>query len=128
MANVGTVEGVDIITDMRLDDRLMIGKGKFKMAERYNGQAFLEKAVEAARKIREIYHIFGGYGDTSSPEGGLLGDVYECVADMISSYIAPITGNELNSDELNDITCEIMRMDKEGISDVIKKYCSNDHI
>lgn len=97
-------------------------KGKFKMKKQNMNRVFLENANEAARKIREIYHIFGGYGDTSSPEGGLLGDVYECVADMISSYIAPITGNELNSDELNDITCEIMHMDKEGIGSFIKKY------
>lgn len=89
----------------------------------YNEQVFFENANEAAGKIREIYHIFGGYGDTSSPEGGLLGDVYECVADMISLYLAPITGMELNSDELNDITCKVMRMDKEGIGDFIRKYC-----
>ena len=85
-------------------------------------QVFLENAIEAASKIREIYHIFGGYGETSSPEDGLLGAVYECVADMISSYIAPITGEELNSDDLNNITCEIMHMDKEGIGSFIKKY------
>lgn len=98
--------------------------GGFKMKKQTNNeQAFLEYANEAAGKIREIYHIFGGYGDQSSPETGLLGDVYECVADMISSYLAPITGIELNSDELNDITCEAMHMDKEGIGDFIKKYC-----
>lgn len=85
-------------------------------------QAFLENANEAATKIREIYHIFGGYGETSSPEDGLLGAVHECVADMISSYIAPITGKELNSDDLNNITCKIMHMDKEGIGGFIKKY------
>ncbi len=99
--------------------------GGFEMKEQtYKGQAFLENANEAAGKIREIYHIFGGYGSTSSPEGGLLGDVYECVADMISLYLAPITGMELNSDELNDITCKVMNMNKEGIGNFIKKYCN----
>lgn len=86
-------------------------------------QAFFENANEAATKIRDIYHIFGGYGDESSPEDGLLGKVYNCVAEMISVYIAPIIGKELNSDELNDITYKIMHMDKEGIGDFIKKYC-----
>lgn len=98
--------------------------GGYAVKEQYKGQAFLENANEAAGKIREIYHIFGGYGDTSSPEGGLLGDVYECVADMISLYLAPITGMELNSDELNDITCKVMNMNKEGIGNFIKKYCN----
>lgn len=86
-------------------------------------QAFLENANVAASKIREIYHIFGGYGETSSPEEGtLLGDVYACIGEMISIYLAPLTGIELNSDELNDITCEIMHMDREGIGSFIKKY------
>lgn len=88
-------------------------------------QAFLENANEAASKIREIYHIFGGYGDTSSPEDGLLGKVYDCVAEMISIYLEPITGKELHSDELIDITCEIMHMDNEGIRDFIEKYCTS---
>lgn len=86
-------------------------------------QTFLEYANEAATKIRDIYHIFGGYGDESSPEDGLLGKVYDCVAEMISIYLEPITGRELHSDDLNDITCEVMHMDKEGIGDFIKKYC-----
>lgn len=85
-----------------------------------NGQAFLENANEAAGKIREIYHIFGGYGSTSSPEEGtLLGDVYARVWDMVSLYLASITGKDPHSDELNDMACEIMHMDKEGIGDFI---------
>lgn len=86
-------------------------------------QAFLENANEAASKIREIYHIFGGYGDTSSPEDGLLGKVYDCVAEMISIYLEPVTGRELHSDDLNDITWEIMHMDKDDIGNFINKYC-----
>ncbi|MCI8373811.1 MAG: hypothetical protein HFI75_15780 [Lachnospiraceae bacterium] len=85
-------------------------------------QAFLENANEAAIKIRDIYHIFGGYGDESSPEDGLLGELYVRVWDMVSLYLAPITGKELNSDELNDITYEVMYMDKERIGGFIKKY------
>lgn len=86
-------------------------------------QAFLENANEAATKIREIYHIFGGYGETSSPEEGtLLGDVYACLGEMVSIYLVPLTGIELHCDELNDITCEIMHMDKEGIGSFIKIY------
>lgn len=88
----------------------------------YNEIMFLENAIEAAKKIREIYHIFGGYGDESSPEDGLLGNVYDCVAEMISIYLAPITGKEIHSDDLNDLTVEIMRMDKEGIRSFIEKY------
>lgn len=88
-------------------------------------QAFLENANEAATKIRDIYHIFGGYGDESSPEDGLLGKVYDCVADMISIYLEPITGKELYSDELNDITCKAMYINKEEIGDFIRKYCTS---
>lgn len=88
-------------------------------------QAFLENANEAASKIREIYHIFGGYGDESSPEDGLLGKVYDCAAKMISLYLAPITGKEVNSDDLNGITCEIMHMDKNEIGNFVKKYCDS---
>ena len=87
----------------------------------YNEEEFLKNAVEAATKIREIYHIFGGYGETSSPEEGtLLGDVYACVAEMISIYLVPITGKELYCDELNDITLETMHLDKEEIGNFVK--------
>lgn len=86
---------------------------------------FLEYANEATTKIREIYHIFGGYGDESSPEDGLLGKVYDCVAEMISIYLEPITGKELHSDDLSDITCEAMHVDKEKIRDFIEKYCTS---
>lgn len=86
---------------------------------------FLEYANEAATKIREIYHIFGGYGDESSPEDGLLGNVYDCVAEMISIYLEPITGKELHSDELNDITLKAMYVDKEKIRDFMEKYCTS---
>ena len=87
---------------------------------------FLEYANEATTKIREIYHIFGGYGDTSSPEEGtLLGDVYACVAEMISVYLVPLTGKELHCDVLNDMTVELMHIDKKGIGDFIKRYCQS---
>lgn len=86
-------------------------------------QMFLEYANEATTKIREIYHIFGGYGESSPEEGTLLGDAYACIWEMISLYLAPITGKELDSDELSDMTVEIMHIDKEGIGDFIKKYC-----
>ena len=83
------------------------------MKEQYNEQAFLENANEAATKIREIYHIFGGYGKTSSPEEGtLLGDVYARIWDMVSLYLVSITGKDLYSDEINDMT-----------RDIIKEYC-----
>lgn len=96
------------------------------MIEQYKGQTYLEYANEAATKIREIYHIFGGYGDTSSPEEGtLLGDVYACIGEMILLYLAPITGKEMHSDELNNMTVEIMHIKKEVIRDFIKKYCDS---
>lgn len=87
-------------------------------------QAFLENALEAATKIRDIYHIFGGYGDESSPDDGLLGAVYNYVAEMISIYLEPITGRELHSDDLTDITCDAMHINKEEIGDFIRKYCT----
>ena len=86
-------------------------------------QTFLEYANEAATKIRDIYHIFGGYGDESSPEDGLLGKVYDCLGEMISIYLEPITGKELHSDDLNNMTVELMYVDKKKIRDFIEKYC-----
>lgn len=88
-------------------------------------QAFLENALEAATKIRDIYHIFGGYGEESSPDDGLLGKVYDCVANMISIYLEPITGKELYSDDLNEITWEAMHVNKEEIGNFIRKYCDS---
>jgi len=88
-------------------------------------QIFLENANEAATKIREIYHIFGGYGSESSPEEGtLLGDAYACIGEMISLYLASVTGKEMHSDELNNITVEMMYADKAEIESFIKKYCN----
>jgi len=55
------------------------------MREQYKGREFLENTNKATTKNREIYHIFGGYGNTSSPEEGtLLGDVYASISEMIS--------------------------------------------
>lgn len=48
--------------------------------------------------------------------------MYDCVAEMISVYLEPVTGKELHSDDLNDITWEIMHMDKEEIRSFIKRY------
>lgn len=89
----------------------------------YNGQTFLECANEAMSKIREIYHIFGGYEDQRPEEDTLLGDTYDCISDMISLYLAPMTGKELHSDELNNMTVEIEYADKDEIEGIIKKYC-----
>jgi len=99
--------------------------GGFGMKEQtYKGQTFLEYANEAAGKIREIYHIFGGYGDTSSPEEGtLLGDVYARVWDMVSLYLVSITEKDLYSDEINDMTRDILSAGKNEIENIIKKYC-----
>ena len=94
------------------------------MTEQYNEQEFLKNAIEAATKIREIYHIFGGYGKTSTPEEGtLLGDVYARIWDMISLYLVSITGKDLHSDEINDLTWEVMYMDKKEIGNFVEKYC-----
>ena len=94
------------------------------MKEQYNEQAFLENANEAATKIREIYHIFGGYGKTSSPEEGtLLGDVYARIWDMVSLYLVSITGKDLYSDEINDMTRDILSAEKDEIGNIFKKYC-----
>lgn len=99
------------------------GIGGFKMKEQtINEQAFLENANEAAAKIREIYHIFGGYGEESSPETGLLGDVYARMWDMISLYLVSITGKDLYSDEINDMTRDILSAGKNEIENIIKEY------
>lgn len=89
-----------------------------------NEKAFLENANEAATKIREIYHIFGGYGKTSSPEEGtLLGDVYARIWDMVLLYLVSITGKDLYSDEINDMTRDILSAGKNEIENIIKEYC-----
>ena len=104
-----------------LDDEI----GGFEMKEQtYKGQTFLEYANEAATKIREIYHIFGGYGNTSSPEEGtLLGDVYARIWDMVSLYLVSITGKDLHSDEISDMTRDILSAEKDEIENIIKAYC-----
>ncbi len=43
---------------------------------------------------------------------------------MISLYLAPVIGKEMHSDELNDITVEMMHADKDEIESFIKKYCN----
>ena len=96
--------------------------GGYAVKEQYKGQAFLENANEAATKIRDIYHIFGGYGEESSPEDGLLGKVYDCVAEMISIYLESITGKDLYSDEINDMTRDILSAGKTEIENIIKEY------
>ncbi len=97
--------------------------GGYAVKEQYKGQAFLENANEAASKIREIYHIFGGYGKTSSPEEGTLpGDVYARIWDMISLYLVSITGKDLYSDEINDMTRDILSAGKTEIENIIKEY------
>lgn len=99
--------------------------GGFEMKEQtYKGQTFLEYANEAASKIRETYHIFGGYGKTSSPEEGtLLGDAYARIWDMVSLYLVSITGKDLYSDEINDMTRDILSVGKTEIESIIKEYC-----
>lgn len=88
----------------------------------YKGQTFLEYANEAATKIKEIYHIFGGYGDGSPEEGTLLGDVYARIWDMVSLYLVSIMGKDLHSDEIGDMTVEILSAGKDEIENIIKKY------
>ena len=84
-------------------------------------QTYLGYANGAAEKIREINRIFGGSGWPE--EGSLLGDVFFGIAGMVQIYLSPITGKEVDSDELNDITTEIMFAEKEGIADIARKYC-----
>lgn len=84
-------------------------------------QTYLGYANGAAKKIREINQIFGGLGWPE--EGSLLGDVFFSIAGMVQIYLAPITGKEINSDELNDITTEIIFAEAEEIADIVKKYC-----
>ena len=83
--------------------------------------AYLEYANGAATKIMEINQIFGGLGWPE--EGSLLGDVFFNIAGMVQIYLAPITGKEINSDELNDITTEIIFAGAEEIADIVRKYC-----
>lgn len=87
----------------------------------YNGTTFLGYANEAAAKIRKISQMISGM---ESPEdGSLLGDVDYSIYIMIQMYLAPITGKEIGSDELNDMAVKIMSAEKDGIDDILKRYC-----
>lgn len=85
--------------------------------------AFLGYANEAAKGIREAGRLISG---VECPENGsLLCGVYYCIADMVQVYLAPIVGKEMHSDELNDITTEILFAEKDETDSIIRKYCGS---
>lgn len=87
----------------------------------YKGQTFLEYAVEAAGKIREINQIISG---TELPEDdSLLGELDTCLYIMIQMYLAPVVRKEMGSDEMNNMAIEIMSAGKDEVSRIITKYC-----
>lgn len=96
--------------------------GGFEMKEQYKGQAFLENAVEAAGKIRKAHQILSG-GESIPEDGSLLCDVYYSIADMIQEYLITIGLGIADDDDFNNMTTEIMFVEKEEIESIIKEYC-----
>lgn len=87
----------------------------------YKGKTFLEYAYEAAGKIRKINQVISG---TEIPEdGSLLDDIDTGIYIMIQMYLAPLVGKEIGSDELNNMSVEIMSAKKNEIGSIIEKYC-----
>ena len=85
------------------------------------GTVFLRYANEAAKGIRKASQLLSGM---ECPENGsLLCGVYYCISDMVQVYLAPVVGKEIHSDELNDITTEILFAEKDETDSIIRKYC-----
>ena len=90
-----------------------------------NEKKFLECANEAGRKIREINRLVSG---TSCPEDkSMLGDVRNCVYSMIQIYLAPIVRKEIESDELNSMTTDIMFAEQGEIDNILQGIISSSH-
>ena len=90
-----------------------------------NERRFLEYANKAGCTIMEINRLISG---TSCPEDkSMLGDVKNCVYSMIQIYLAPIVGKEIESDELNSMTTEIMFAEEDEIDNIIREIMSLSH-
>lgn len=82
---------------------------------------FFIYANEAASKIREINRLVSGMEDMEP--GGLLGDAYYCIADMVQTHLAPVVGEKVHSDRLNGITTEIIFAEKDELGSIVGRYC-----
>lgn len=91
------------------------GRGDY-MRER----TYITYAHEAASKLNKINRLLTG--TDCLDEGGLLGDAYYCIADMIELCLVPVVGKEIHSDELNDITVEIMSAESHKLNGILEKY------
>ena len=95
--------------------------GNLKMDE----QKFLEYANKAGRRIREINKLISG---TSCPEDkSMLGDIKNCIYSMIQIYVAPIVRKEIESDDLNSVTTEIMFAEQDEIDNIIQGIMNPSH-
>ena len=87
---------------------------------------FFEHANKAGRRIMEINQLISG---TSCPEDkSMLGDVKNCVYSMIQIYLAPIVRKEVESDELNSMTTDIMFAEQGEIDNIIHEIINSSHI
>lgn len=86
---------------------------------------YLKLANEAGTKLREINQLISG---TECPEdGSLLGNVVCCIHSMVQIYLAPIVWKEIDSDELCNMTTQIMFAGEDEIDKLIQKVISSAH-
>ena len=82
---------------------------------------FIGYAVEAAKNIRGITSLLTGF---DLPEdGSLFFTVYCNIFDMLQVFLSPLVGKEMHSDELDNMTTEILYAEKGQIGSIIEKYC-----
>ena len=90
-----------------------------------NGQEFLKYANEAGNKIKKINQLVSG--TTFPEEGSLLGEVARCIYFMVQIYLAPIVWKEIDSDELCNMTTQIMFADEDEIDKIIQEVIDSAH-
>ncbi len=83
-------------------------------------QKFLTYANGAAKTVIKICQVNSG----ALPDGGLLGDAYAYIFDMIQTYLAPIVKMEPECEDFYDMVTEIMTADTaDEIEGIMEKYC-----
>lgn len=107
---------------MRQGRLLMNRKVGIEMMEKYEGQAFLENAVESAEKVRKVHYMLSG-GEAIPEYGSMLGDIYYGIADMIQEYLSQIGMRIADDDAFNNMTTEIMFAKRDEINGIIGRYC-----
>lgn len=91
-----------------------------RMDDYMREHTYIAYAHEVSLKLNEINRLLTG--TDCLDEGGLLGDAYYCIADMIKLCLVTIVGREMHSDELNDIAVEILSAESYKVKSILEKY------